>query len=106
MTRHYRRPILLIEFDQSKSFSFDQSARVSSFKSSGFDLKETQSKLTLLTIHFPGLRILWSANPYLTAEMFEAIKKGRPEPDTATAIAIGQSELSGFFILFGPLSFG
>jgi len=93
MTRHYRRPILLIEFDQSKSFCLEQS-RYAFSKSDGIDIKETQSKLTLLTLHFPGLRILWSANPYVTAEMFEAIKKGRSEPDALAAAAVGQSEIA------------
>jgi len=44
------------------------------------NIKNILSKLTLLTIHFPKLRILWSHNPYTTVELFKDLKMGRPEP--------------------------
>ena len=31
----------------------------------------------------------------MTAEMFEAIKKGRSEPDAVQAAAVGQAEITG-----------
>lgn len=38
------------------------------------------SKLVLLLIHFPNLRVLWSVTPYCTAELFAELKLGRAEP--------------------------
>jgi len=32
------------------------------------------SRLTLLTMHFPRLRLLWCASPYVTAELFDELK--------------------------------
>nr|KAG5698301.1 hypothetical protein BaRGS_017003 [Batillaria attramentaria] len=37
-------------------------------------LQETTSRLALLTMHFPKLRILWCPSPYATAEIFEELK--------------------------------
>lgn len=37
-------------------------------------MQETTTKLTLLTMHFPKLRILWCQSPYATAELFEELK--------------------------------
>ncbi len=35
---------------------------------------DTQSRLTLLTLHFPRLRVLWCQSAYATAEIFEQLK--------------------------------
>ena len=48
----------------------------------------TSSKLVLLTMHFPKLRILWCSSPSETAEIFEEMKSGCPQPDSATAMSI------------------
>lgn len=49
-------------------------------------------KLQLLTIHFPKLRLVWSPSPYATAQLFDELKQGRPEPDPAQAAALGSDE--------------
>ncbi|XP_064626071.1 DNA repair endonuclease XPF-like [Lineus longissimus] len=90
MTRYYRRPILLIEFDQNKAFSLLGKYGLSNDMS----LNDVLSKLTLLTLHFPRLRILWCASPYATAELFEEIKAGREQPDAAAAMKV-QEEMAG-----------
>lgn len=92
MTRFYERPVLLIEFDESKSFSLQSKQSIKSEVS----IQNISSKLTLLTIHFPKLRIIWSQSPYLTAEIFESLKQNNEEPDAQVAMAIGvdQSESS------------
>uniref|UniRef100_A0A8C5GG57 DNA repair endonuclease XPF n=1 Tax=Gouania willdenowi TaxID=441366 RepID=A0A8C5GG57_GOUWI len=84
MTRYYRKPVLLIEFDPAKPFSF--TAR-SDFRHE-ISSNDISSKLTLLTLHFPRLRILWCPSPHATAEIFQELKQGRPEPDAAAAQAI------------------
>ncbi|KAJ1097508.1 hypothetical protein NDU88_002626 [Pleurodeles waltl] len=84
MSRYYKRPILLIEFDPSKSFSLTSR----SFLHQEISVNDITSKVTLLTLHFPKLRILWCPSPHATAELFEELKQNRPQPDAATAMAI------------------
>lgn len=85
MTRFYKKPVLLIEFDPNKSFSL----QVKSSLSSEVSVNDISSKLTLLTLHFPKLRILWCHSPYATAELFDDLKANHPEPDASTAMAVG-----------------
>ncbi|KAL4685343.1 hypothetical protein H8959_000940 [Pygathrix nigripes] len=84
MSRYYKRPVLLIEFDPSKPFSL--TARGALFQE--ISSNDISSKLTLLTLHFPRLRILWCPSPHATAELFEELKQNKPQPDAATALAI------------------
>lgn len=51
-----------------------------------------QSKLVLLTLTFPRLRIIWSSSPYATADIFADLKANMPEPSPSTAIAVGASD--------------
>nr|CAD7580784.1 unnamed protein product [Timema californicum] len=50
---------------------------------------DVTSKLQLLTLHFPKLRIVWSPSPYATAQLFEELKQGRAQPEAAAAAAVG-----------------
>ncbi|XP_075949430.1 DNA repair endonuclease XPF [Anarhichas minor] len=84
MTRYYKKPVLLIEFDPAKPFSL--MAR-SDFRHE-ISSTDVSSKLTLLTLHFPRLRILWCPSPHATAELFLELKRGRSEPDAAAAQAV------------------
>ncbi|EAW08852.1 ssDNA endodeoxyribonuclease RAD1 [Aspergillus clavatus NRRL 1] len=114
MLQHYKNPLLLIEFDQNKSFTFDAFASSSmpgtsfltdyGFSSSGTGTttlsassslmnpstpKSAQHLLVLLTLTFPRLKIVWSSSPYQTAEIFAELKKNNPEPDPIRAVQIG-----------------
>ncbi|XP_052776482.1 DNA repair endonuclease XPF-like isoform X1 [Mya arenaria] len=84
MTRYYKRPVLLIEFDPNKAFSIQGKYPMSNDVS----MQETTTRLTLLTIHFPKLRILWCQSPYATAELFEELKAGREQPEASTAMTV------------------
>ncbi|KAM6951362.1 DNA repair endonuclease XPF [Aplochiton taeniatus] len=84
MTRYYRKPVLLIEFDPAKPFSL---AARTDFRRE-ISANDVTSKLTLLTLHFPRLRVLWCPSPHATAELFEELKRGRQEPDAAAAQAV------------------
>lgn len=86
MTRYYKRPILLIEFDQNKPFHLQGKYFLSSDASSSS--KDVAAKLQLLTLHFPHLRLLWCSSPYATAEIFQLLKAGREEPVVSKAEAI------------------
>ncbi|XP_068610798.1 DNA repair endonuclease XPF [Brachionichthys hirsutus] len=84
MTRYYRKPVLLIEFDPTKPFSL--MAR-SNFRHE-ISSHDISSKLTLLTLHFPRLRIIWCPSPHTTADLFLDLKRGHSEPDAAEAQAV------------------
>jgi len=92
MFQHYKSPMLLIEFDQNKSFTLEPFADLSGSISSvnpGNVSNDLQSKIVLLTLAFPKLRIIWSSSPYETAEIFESLKAQEPEPDPITAVRAG-----------------
>lgn len=92
MLLHYKTPMLLIEFDQNRSFTLepfaDLSGSLSSMSSSNAS-SDLQSKLVLLTLAFPRLKIIWSSSPYQTAEIFESLKTQEAEPDPIQAVKIG-----------------
>ncbi|KAK3938405.1 hypothetical protein QBC46DRAFT_390252 [Diplogelasinospora grovesii] len=93
MFQHYKSPMLLIEFDQNKSFTLepfaDLSGSLSSVNPANAGANDLQSKLVLLTLAFPKLRIIWSSSPYETAEIFERLKAQEEEPDPIAAVRAG-----------------
>ncbi|KAG8789960.1 hypothetical protein FRC16_001143, partial [Serendipita sp. 398] len=52
-----------------------------------------QSKLVLLTLTFPRLRIIWSSSPYATAEIFADLKNKNTQPDPVKAAIIGAEDV-------------
>jgi DNA excision repair protein ERCC-4 len=68
MTRCYETPVLLIEFQKDESFGISSSQGDSGGRLSTF------AKLSLLTMHFPSLRIVWSRSPFSTVDEFLALK--------------------------------
>lgn len=92
MFQHYKNPMLLIEFDQNKSFTLEPFADLSGSLNSIAPTNvssDLQSKLVLLTLAFPKLRIIWSSSPYQTAEIFESLKAQEDEPDPIAAVRAG-----------------
>ncbi|KAL1792416.1 hypothetical protein ACET3X_008923 [Alternaria dauci] len=93
MMEHYKHPMLLIEFDQNKSFTLepftDFSAGSAASANASATTPDLQSKLVMLTLAFPRLRIIWSSSPYQTAEIFSELKKGQDEPDPLKAVQLG-----------------
>lgn len=107
MLQHYKTPLLLIEFDQDKAFTFDAFTTGNIRTESGFsttgaattsssssminssNAKSAQHLLVLLTLAFPRLKIIWSSSPYQTAEIFAELKKNSAEPDPVRAVQIG-----------------
>ena len=103
MSAHYKYPMLLIEFDQDKSFSLrsvneaKSGARGGGGSSSSSDSRnpseiDVQSKLVLLTTAFSRLRVIWSSSPYATADIFEDLKQSFAEPDVSKVAAVGFDE--------------
>lgn len=85
MRRFYKTPVLLIEFTQGKAFSLQDVSDLGS----EINASNIVSKLTLLILHFPSLRILWSRSPHATVDLFKIIKKYQEEPDMEAAAALG-----------------
>jgi DNA excision repair protein ERCC-4 len=90
MFQHYSSPMLLIEFDAQKAFTLEPFADLTtSIGTASVVGSDVQSKLVLLCLAFPKLRIIWSSSPYQTAEIFEELKKQQDEPDPIRAVQIG-----------------
>lgn len=111
MSVHYKHPVLLIEFEENKAFSLgaisdlknytkptqkypNKPNRPATFGSdpsndASSSAPTIQSKLVLLTLTFPRLRIIWSESPHATAEIFTDLKTNQSEPDPIKAITIG-----------------
>ncbi|KAI5293775.1 hypothetical protein KEM52_005238, partial [Ascosphaera acerosa] len=109
MLQYYKHPVLLVEFDQNKSFTLDAVAGdvtasgASASRASGGggfipgqgsaiqpnNPRSTQHLLTLLVLTFPRLKIIWSSSPYQTAEIFAEMKRSLPEPDPIRAVQMG-----------------
>ncbi|KAH7435356.1 hypothetical protein KP509_06G061500 [Ceratopteris richardii] len=85
MTRYYQIPVLLIEFSQDKNFSFQSANEI------GEDINPHSiiSKLSLLVLHFPRLRIIWSRSLHATADIFFTLKSNQDEPDVDKATRVG-----------------
>ncbi|KAK4048124.1 DNA repair protein RAD16 [Microbotryomycetes sp. JL201] len=90
MTAHYQQPILLIEFDEKRSFNLEGYAELKP-TSAGTAMTEIdlRSKIVMLTIAFPRLKIIWSSSPYETVLIFTDLKKDRKEPDPERALLVG-----------------
>jgi DNA excision repair protein ERCC-4 len=48
------------------------------------NVSQIRSKLVILTLHFPRLRIIWSRSPYETAQLFQELKVGQEEPESTS----------------------
>ncbi|XP_050576570.1 DNA repair endonuclease XPF isoform X1 [Bombus affinis] len=88
MTRHYSKPMLLIEFDPNKPFCFQGYYYASKDVQNMF----ITSKLQLLTLHFPRLKLVWSPGPHATAQLFEELKQGKDQPNAEKAAQVGIEE--------------
>ncbi|TIA90908.1 hypothetical protein E3P89_02156 [Wallemia ichthyophaga] len=102
MSTYYKTPILLIEFEENRSFSLEtiaeskknlHPAAAQKTRITGTSPTEIfQSRLVMLTISFPRLRIIWSSSPRQTAEIFSDLKVQREEPDVEKASGVGTDE--------------
>ena len=85
MLRYYKRAVLLIEFEKGKPFSLQSASDVAQ----DIAPNAITSKLSLLLIHHPKLRLLWSRSAEHTVAIFQALKSGQDEPDVQTAASLG-----------------
>jgi len=85
MCRHYKLPVLLVEFDQERSFYMYTNHQMGDTISS----KDIISKMCLLIMHFPQMRLVWSRGAQATASQFLNLKKNREEPLLDQAVVVG-----------------
>jgi DNA excision repair protein ERCC-4 len=88
MSKHYKVPALLIEFDPNKTFCLQNESSLS------VDIRNDSicSKMVLLTSHFPKLRMLWSKSPHETLRLFKDLKSSHDEVDVQKAVEIGRND--------------
>lgn len=88
MAKYYKCPCLLIEFDPEKNFSLQNSSEL------GGEIRTDaiSSKLAMLTMTFPMLRILWSRSPHETLKIFKKLKRNHQEVDVDKAVEVGNNE--------------
>ena len=91
MLRHYKISGLLIEFSADKRFCLQTPSDLTS----EIRIDNVCSKLSLLILRFPALRILWSRGPHMTSEIFKALKQGRCDADVNLAMSIGNKSVLG-----------
>lgn len=85
MCKHYSISILLIEFDGEKAFALQAAAEL------GEDIQpgHIMSRLVLLCLHHPRLRLVWSRSLHATADLFRQLKANYDEPDPTVAGNVG-----------------
>eukprot|EP01134_Creolimax_fragrantissima_P002151 CFRG2151T1 len=83
MQRHYKIPILLIEFSDTATFSLHSKNDFSG----DISWDHMTSKLSLLTLHFPTLRLVWAKSPHMSAEVIQSLKIGHGQPDATTCMS-------------------
>lgn len=88
MSKYYKVPALLIEFDPNKTFCLQNENTMSG------DIRNDSicSKMVLLTCHFPKLRILWSKSPHETLRIFKDLKANHDEVNVEKAVEIGRND--------------
>ena len=85
MCRHYKIPILLIEFERDKAFGIQNPADVPR----DVNFNTTQGRLALLIWRFPKMRVMWSRSLHMTARMFADWKYAEEEPTVEVASKVG-----------------
>eukprot|EP01041_Mallomonas_annulata_P000717 gene717-1382_t len=90
MSRHYKFPCLLIEFTGEKSFSLQATSDITAELQVG----NVCTKMALLLLAFPSLRLLWSRSPHMTVDIFRTLKSNFEEPELSRAVAVGSSSSS------------
>jgi len=88
MSKHYKCPCLLIEFDPGKTFCLQNINEI------GTEIRTDSicSRMSILIMHFPKLRLLWSRNPYETLKLFKTLKANHEEVNVDRAVEKGSNE--------------
>jgi ERCC4-type nuclease len=85
MGRYYQFPTVVIEFSPDKSFCLVNNQEITQ------DIQNSSiiSKMVLLTLAFPNVRLLWSKTPQETVDIFRVIVASHDEVDEKKAVSVG-----------------
>lgn len=99
MSRHYKYPTLLIEFDHGQSFSLEPFSERRNYRSkdsstvhpisSKLSQDEIQMQICKLVMRFPNLKVIWSSSPLQTVNIILELKLGREQPDPTLSVGLG-----------------
>lgn len=89
MMRHYKIAVLLIEFDHLSHFSMEPFKDIRSRQSADVQ-REIQDNITALLLRFPKLKLIWSASPLHSAQIFRGLKEMEKEPEPKECAKAGQ----------------
>lgn len=99
LSKYYKYPTLLIEFDDSQSFSLEPFTERGVYNTttsstvhpiSGKLMKEEiQRELSHLVMKYPSLKIIWSSSPLQTVNIFLDLKANREQPDPIKCVEYG-----------------
>jgi DNA excision repair protein ERCC-4 len=87
--RYYKTPVLLIEFDRGRPFLLQSKADLTGDISS----RSVLSRLVLLMLHFPQMRLLWSRDSHATTRLFLALKARQSQPTLEQAVVANSHSL-------------
>lgn len=87
MCKYYANPCLLIEFDPGKSFALTNTYTIAR-REVDVGARDLLGKLSLVVLHFPNLRLIWSPSQSFTADIFLKLKAGRCQPNPETAARV------------------
>ncbi|CDO93814.1 unnamed protein product [Kluyveromyces dobzhanskii CBS 2104] len=102
LSRFYKYPTLLIEFDDSQSFSLEPFSERNAYSSAASSTvhpisgklmqEEIQRELSHLVMKYPLLKILWSSSPLQTVNIFLDLKTNREQPDPVKCVQFGSTK--------------
>ena len=90
MLQHYKIAVVLIEFDSMAHFSMEPFKDIRMRKGTRIQ-REVQENIAALVLRFPKLKLIWSASPLHTAQIFKGLKEMEPEPDPIECLKAGQT---------------
>lgn len=101
MAKYYKYPTLLIEFDDSQSFSLEPFSERGVYGtaasstvhpiSSKLMQDEIQREISSLVMKYPTMKIVWSSSPLQTVNIILDLKVNRQQPDPLKCVEIGSS---------------
>ena len=91
MCRHYKAPVLLIEFDRKRPFALLSKGELGSEINS----RHIMARLAILCLHFPQVRFVWSRDSHSTSSTFLMLKKNQFEPEVDGALLSAGGEGGG-----------
>lgn len=102
LAKFYKYPTLLIEFDDSQSFSLEPFSERGVYStatsstvhpiSSKLMQEEIQREISAIVMKYPTLKIIWSSSPLQTVNIILDLKTNRQQPDPLKCVEYGSTK--------------